>query len=253
MLIKCPECGREGVSDKAEACPSCGYGIRKHFEDVKGKEEKTISNKFIMKENVQDTAKSVTKNTNTSKIIQDDENKIGQRKKILTKKHKELKQMVITFFSILAVFVVFALVVQYNSSRKDVAGNYSTSSTNSTKSTHSSNTSGSSSKPRGSSSPDSSSSKYTGTYDATLEYQEGNVVIASSKDYLNQYIKDCTNSNTSDINSLEAAGKIGTVEKGTKCNIVDSGVLICSVKLLEGSNAGKTVYVITESVKKHKN
>ena len=26
-LIKCPECGAE-VSDKAEACPKCGYPIR---------------------------------------------------------------------------------------------------------------------------------------------------------------------------------------------------------------------------------
>lgn len=26
-LIKCPECGRENVSDSAEACPDCGYGI----------------------------------------------------------------------------------------------------------------------------------------------------------------------------------------------------------------------------------
>ena len=31
-LIKCPECGREKVSDTAEACLGCGYGIRKHFE-----------------------------------------------------------------------------------------------------------------------------------------------------------------------------------------------------------------------------
>lgn len=34
-LIKCPECGRENVSDTAEACPGCGYGIRKHFEQEK--------------------------------------------------------------------------------------------------------------------------------------------------------------------------------------------------------------------------
>ncbi|WP_455615774.1 zinc ribbon domain-containing protein [Eisenbergiella sp.] len=24
-LVKCPECGRERVSDTAEACPDCGY------------------------------------------------------------------------------------------------------------------------------------------------------------------------------------------------------------------------------------
>lgn len=30
-LINCPECGREKVSDSAEACPSCGYNLREHL------------------------------------------------------------------------------------------------------------------------------------------------------------------------------------------------------------------------------
>lgn len=38
-LVKCPECGRECVSDNAEMCPSCGYGIKVHFERVKQEEE----------------------------------------------------------------------------------------------------------------------------------------------------------------------------------------------------------------------
>lgn len=39
-LIKCPECGRENVSDSAEMCPDCGYGINAHFEKIRQKEEK---------------------------------------------------------------------------------------------------------------------------------------------------------------------------------------------------------------------
>ena len=34
-LVKCPECGRERVSDTAEACPDCGYNVRAHYERVK--------------------------------------------------------------------------------------------------------------------------------------------------------------------------------------------------------------------------
>ncbi len=34
-LIKCPECGRERVSDSAEACPECGFNIREYFCDRK--------------------------------------------------------------------------------------------------------------------------------------------------------------------------------------------------------------------------
>ena len=30
-LVKCPECGRENVSDSAETCPNCGYPIKNIF------------------------------------------------------------------------------------------------------------------------------------------------------------------------------------------------------------------------------
>lgn len=39
-LINCPECGRENVSDSAESCPNCGYGIKAHFEKIKQEEER---------------------------------------------------------------------------------------------------------------------------------------------------------------------------------------------------------------------
>lgn len=37
-LVKCPECGKENVSDTAECCPSCGYGIKAHFTKIKMEE-----------------------------------------------------------------------------------------------------------------------------------------------------------------------------------------------------------------------
>lgn len=37
-LVKCPECGKENISDAAATCPSCGYGIKEHFELVRQKE-----------------------------------------------------------------------------------------------------------------------------------------------------------------------------------------------------------------------
>lgn len=37
-LVKCPKCGREGVSDKATSCPGCGYNIKKHFKNGAKKE-----------------------------------------------------------------------------------------------------------------------------------------------------------------------------------------------------------------------
>lgn len=38
-LINCPECGRENVSDSAENCPSCGFGVKKHFDTIKLQEQ----------------------------------------------------------------------------------------------------------------------------------------------------------------------------------------------------------------------
>ena len=47
-LITCPECGRENVSDTAQMCPSCGYGIKKHFDILKSEQKaKTIKQRRL--------------------------------------------------------------------------------------------------------------------------------------------------------------------------------------------------------------
>ncbi len=38
-LINCPECGKENISDQADMCPNCGFGIKSYF-DKKIQEEK---------------------------------------------------------------------------------------------------------------------------------------------------------------------------------------------------------------------
>lgn len=59
-LIKCPECGRENVSDSAENCPSCGYGIKAHFDKLK-------ESVYVLLLDPSDYAKSV--NTLLSHIV----------------------------------------------------------------------------------------------------------------------------------------------------------------------------------------
>lgn len=50
-LIKCPECGKERVSDSAEVCPECGYGIKTHFDNIrKEKESKRLENEIKQQE-----------------------------------------------------------------------------------------------------------------------------------------------------------------------------------------------------------
>ena len=49
-LIKCPECGKENVSDSAESCPNCGFGIKAYFEKIKREEEKQVALENYRKE-----------------------------------------------------------------------------------------------------------------------------------------------------------------------------------------------------------
>lgn len=41
-LITCPECGKDKISDHADYCPSCGYPIRKRYDEIKEQERKRI-------------------------------------------------------------------------------------------------------------------------------------------------------------------------------------------------------------------
>ncbi len=38
-LIKCPECGRENVSDSAESCPNCGFGVKAYYKEIEMQKE----------------------------------------------------------------------------------------------------------------------------------------------------------------------------------------------------------------------
>ena len=54
-LINCPECGKE-VSLTAVSCPHCGYGVKKHFEDIE-KEKALAAYQQIKKRKDQSTIK----------------------------------------------------------------------------------------------------------------------------------------------------------------------------------------------------
>lgn len=46
-LVKCPECGREGVSDTATSCPGCGYNIKEYYEKNKIVEDETTEEESL--------------------------------------------------------------------------------------------------------------------------------------------------------------------------------------------------------------
>ena len=70
-LIKCPECGREAVSDCAESCPGCGYNIKAHFERIKEEERKKQREEELRKEKeqrIQEIKKEEEKQINCIKM-----------------------------------------------------------------------------------------------------------------------------------------------------------------------------------------
>lgn len=86
-------------------------------------------------------------------------------------------------------------------------------------------------------------------YDGTLnDNGYGTVVAAISKDALNDYIKALSDKNKDKINRMFQNGEISYEVNDTKINILEKGIATCKVKLLDGINAGITVYVVTEQV-----
>lgn len=92
------------------------------------------------------------------------------------------------------------------------------------------------------------------TYDATLEDNGyGTVFIAVSEDVLNKYLDAMSNQDEVTKNNLFRSGQISYETNGTKIDIVDFGIAVCKVKLLEGLNKDATVYVISEHVEMKNN
>lgn len=48
-LIKCPECGRDNVSEHAEVCPECGFNIYEYYKLIRVKERKQAVKEKIKK------------------------------------------------------------------------------------------------------------------------------------------------------------------------------------------------------------
>ena len=89
-------------------------------------------------------------------------------------------------------------------------------------------------------------------YDAYWSYGSGSIPFWFSEDALERYISASVKNEQGTIDEMTASGEIGFTAKGTKCNIVKSGYTKVQVKLLDGTYAGSTVWVLAEAVQKSK-
>ena len=87
------------------------------------------------------------------------------------------------------------------------------------------------------------------TYDATLEDKGyGSVVLAISRDALDEWLKAIENNDENMMNSMVEEGKIALEGNGTKVYVKDVGIAVTKVELLEGANKGAIAYVMSEQV-----
>lgn len=95
----------------------------------------------------------------------------------------------------------------------------------------------------------STSNTYTGTYDAKLKYSgTDGVLICVSEDAMDRFMTAVNNNNQGTLEELFVDGQVAYTEQGTKCNIVEKKFSKAKVKLLDGSYAGNTVWVVIESL-----
>lgn len=94
-----------------------------------------------------------------------------------------------------------------------------------------------------------STNSYTGAYDAKLKYSgTDGVLICISEDAMERFMTAVNNNNQGTLEELFAEEQVAYTEQGTKCNIIEKKFSKAKVKLLDGSYAGNTVWVVIESL-----
>lgn len=105
-LVKCPECGKENISDMAEICPICGFNVKKHFEKVEALKKEELQkleiekNRLLLQEKQKEKAEKRKEN---NKILCD---------KIWGSKKKKV------CWTITTILVIFTFLFCYKSTEK---------------------------------------------------------------------------------------------------------------------------------------
>lgn len=102
-LVKCPECGREKVSDSAEACPECGYGIKVHYEKLRYEEEQRLIQEKKEQEKEEEEKKKLIdiakrKEEDEVRRIEND-----KKRKVKNRKLKKVAFIIVTICCILTI------------------------------------------------------------------------------------------------------------------------------------------------------
>ena len=89
---------------------------------------------------------------------------------------------------------------------------------------------------------------YSVEYDAVLSNSGYGVVVAVSKNAMDEYINALSTNNNSTIQSLYSLGYIAKISEGTKVDVIETGISMSKVRILEGTYEGLDFYSINECI-----
>ena len=89
---------------------------------------------------------------------------------------------------------------------------------------------------------------YVGQYDAVLSNSGYGVVVTVTKDAMNEYINALSKNDKSTIQSLYSLGYIAKISEGTKVDVIETGISMSKVRILEGIYKGYIFYSINECI-----
>ena len=85
-------------------------------------------------------------------------------------------------------------------------------------------------------------------YDGILNFNNGKVVIAASKDALDDALTATANNDEEALGELFLQSKVAFVESGCKVNIIETKTGVMKVEILTGTYKGNVVWVLREEV-----
>ena len=156
-LIKCPECGRENVSDSAVACPDCGFNIREYFETesnsyvseksdiidyndtqkIETEAERINREREERNRKEEERLKELSQATNKKDINKEaamDKARWEAQYKVKENNKKQARNMVIAFISCVIVLVIIVSGFSHSQSNKTSNTKYNSSTTKGTSS-----------------------------------------------------------------------------------------------------------------------
>ena len=133
-LIKCPECGRENVSDTAISCPDCGFNVRKYVEEKKNEQlareaeekalmekQRNIERQYQMACDIQQNAKTASDYSRACNIYRELgdykdskerlEASVSEHEKLSSVQKKKVKKIAIIVAAVVGVVAAVFLII----------------------------------------------------------------------------------------------------------------------------------------------